>query len=349
QHRRGSYPLPAQDLHDLVAVTPPGPGADPLVQLRARSTAPRGSGRAVDAGHVTQRAPFRVVPDAERHPPVRAPAPVHAMWCGDGIGVPGAARYPSVRGEFEDRGREELQSGLVLREVDGAPGPGTLSPLERSEHGDRAVADGDVVDVRPVEKHGGRVRLAEQLDESGESAQLTAVSGMEGVRSGLALVAAREDDQPGVIRAKRLSSEAKARDGAGGEALDEHVGGADERSRELHALRMLQVERRASLTVVVEGEHPRTIGLDDAVLERRVCRAEDVGGKAALEADDLRAEIREVFADERPRRGEPHLDDPEAAERAATDRDRRSCRDLGHTTPAARRRASCPGPTPTSA
>ena len=152
-----------------------------------------------------------------------------------------------------------------------------------------------------------------------------------------------------MIRAKRLSSEAKARDGAGGEALDEHVGSADKGSRERHALRMLQVERRAPLTVVVEGEHPRTIGLDDAVLERRVRRAEHVGGEAALEADDLRPEIREVFADERPRRGEPHLDDPEAAERAATDRDRRSCRDLGHTTPAARRRASCSDPTPTSA
>src|SRR5437762_326431 len=207
QHRRGSEPFPTKDRHDLVAVAHRGPGADPLVQLRARS-----------------------------------------------------------------------------------------------EHGDRAVADGDVVDVRPVEKYRGRVRLAEQLDESGEGAQLAAVSRMEGVRSGLALVAAREDDEPGVIRAELLSSEAKARDGAGGEALDEHVGSADERSRERRALRMLQIERRASLTVVVEGEHPRTIGLDDAVLERRVCRAEDVGGKAALEADDLRAEIREVFADERPGR-----------------------------------------------
>src|SRR5947208_5049050 len=155
QNRRGSEPFLAQELHDLVPVTPRGPRADPLVQLRARTAAFRCCGRPVDAGHVTQRAPLRVVPDTKRDPPVRAGAAVHAVWRCDGIGVAGAARYSSVRSELEDRGREELQSGLVLRQVDGASGPGALAPLERGEHGDGAVAHGDVVDVRTVEEHRG--------------------------------------------------------------------------------------------------------------------------------------------------------------------------------------------------
>src|SRR5947199_295218 len=48
---------------------------------------------------------------------------------------------------------------------------------------------------------------------------------MERVRSGLALVAARENDEPGVIGAERLMTEAQARDSAWSEALAEHVAG----------------------------------------------------------------------------------------------------------------------------
>ena len=266
----------------------------------------------------------------------------------DGVGVAAPTRYAPVRGELEDRGRQELEPRLVLRKVDGAAGPGALPSLERSKHGDRSISDGDIVDVRPVEKDRGRVGLAEELNESGEGTELAAVSGMERVRSSLSLIAARQDDEPGVIRTQLPRSQAEARNGAGREALDEHVGRADERSRESHTLGMLQVERRASLPVVVEGEHARAIGLDDAVLKWRVRRAEHVGGKSALETDDLGAEIREVLSDERSRRREADLHDADTAERSATGRRGGSGRDLGHMTPASRSRASSRAPTPTS-
>src|SRR5206468_5828237 len=102
-----------------------------------------------------------------------------------------------------------------------------------------------------------------------------------------------------------LRSEAEPRDGARGEALDEHVRGTDESPCERDTLWVLQVERRAALAIVEEGEHRRAIRGDDAVLERRVGRSEDVGRSAALHTDDLGAEVREGFADERPGRGEP--------------------------------------------
>src|SRR5204862_596001 len=141
--------------------------------------------------------------------------------------------------------------------------------------------------------------------EPRERAELAAVSRMERVRSGLALIAARQDDEPGMIGAERLGAKAETRDGARREAFDEHIGLADERAREGDALRMLQVERRAALAVVVEREHRRAIRRDDAVLERRIGRAENIRGEAALDADDLRAEAREVLAHERAGRREP--------------------------------------------
>ena len=171
---------------------------------------------------------------------------------------------------------------------------------------------------------------------------------MERVRSGLPLVAARQDDQAGVIGAQRLGSQAKPRDGAGRKALDEHVGLADERARESDARRMLQVERRAAFAVVVEREHRRAVRLDDAVLERRVRRAEDVGGETALETDHLGAEVREVLADQRAGCREPQLHDADAVERAKVCDRGRPRRNIGHTTPAARSRSSSPEETPHS-
>src|SRR2546427_3341524 len=346
EHGRDPKALAAEHGHDLIAIARPSPRADALVQLRARGAPFRRGRRAVYARDLTKTAPVRIVPDTERDPAVRAGTAIDAVRRGDGVGVAAATRYSSVRGELEDRRREELQPGLVLREVDGAAHAGAPPPLDRREYSDRAVTDRDVVDVGPIEKDGGRVGLAEQLDESRERAQLAAVARVERVRSGLALVATREDDQPRVIGAERLRSEAEPRDGPRGEALDEHIGGADERPREGDPVRVLQVERRAALAVVIESEHRRAIGRDDAVLEWRVRRSEDIGGEATLEADDLGAEVREILADERARGGKTQLHHTPSPQRPRAGAGGPARPGLPPTTPAARRRASSSGPTP---
>ena len=169
------------------------------------------------------------------------------------------------------------------------------------------------------------------------------------MRAGLALVAARQDDELGMVGAQRVRAEAQASHRPGGEALDEDVGEADERPREGDALRMLQVERRAPLAVVVEGEHRGAVRSHDPVLERGVRRAEHVGREPALEADDLRAEVREVLPHQGPGRGEAHLHDAQTAQRAGARGRRASRRGVGHTAPARRRRSSWSGVTPAAA
>ena len=267
----------------------------------------------------------------------------------DGVGVPGTPGDAAVRRELQDRRREELKTGLVLREVDRAPGAGARPALERGEHRDRPVPDGDVVDVRAVQEHRRRVRLAQQLDEAGERAQLATVARVEGMRPRLALVAARQDHELRMFGAERVRAEAEPGHRPRGEALDEYVGETDERPRERDTLRMLEVERRAALPVVVEGEHAGVIRLDDPVLERRIRRPEDVGRETALETDDLRAEVREVLAHERPGRGEAHLHDAQPAQRPGARGRRGSRRGVGHTVPARRRRSSSSVATPASA
>ena len=351
EHRGDPQSLGAQQAHDLVPLAPLRPRVDTSVELGARRTPPGGGRGAVDAGRVGEHAPPGVVPHAQRDPPIGAGAAVDAVRGGHRVGVAGAAGDPPVRGELEDRRCEELEAGLVLRKVDRAADPRALPPLERREHRDRAVSDGDVIDVWPVQEHRRRVGLAEELHESGERAQLASVSRMERVRPGLTLVAARQEDELGVLRAKELRPEPESSDGPRREALHEDISPRNERARERHALGMLEVQRRAPLAVVVEREHPGAVGFDDAALERRVRRAEDVGRETALDADHFRSEVREVLPHQRTCGGEAHLDDPHAGQRARW-RHLSWCggsrRELTHIVPAARRRVSSVVPTPTS-
>src|SRR6266511_5742538 len=117
--------------------------------------------------------------------------------------LPVARRDRAVPGMLEKRGREELQAGLVLREIDEAALSGAATALERGEHGDDAIADRDVVDVRPVEDHRRPLGLAQELIEAGERGQLAAVPGMLRVRAGLSLVAAGQDDDVRLRAAQR--------------------------------------------------------------------------------------------------------------------------------------------------
>src|SRR5258706_1562594 len=213
EHRSDPQPLGAQQADDPVPLARSGPRIDTGVELGARRAPPGGGGGTLDAGGFGEGAPLGVVPHAQRDPPIRARAPVDAMWGGHGVGVAGAAGDPPVRGELEDRRREELQSGLVLREVDRAADPGALPPLERREHRDRAVSDGDVVDVRPVQEHRRRVGLAEELHEARERGELAPVPRMERMRTGLPLIAARQNDELGVLRAKDVRPEPEPSDG----------------------------------------------------------------------------------------------------------------------------------------
>ena len=105
------------------------------------------------------------------------------------IGI--ARGYGAIRRVLEERGREELEARLVLREIDDASLPRAAAALERGEDGDDAVADRDVVDVRPIQDDRRPVGIAEQLREAGERGELAPVAGMLRVRSGLSLIAAR--------------------------------------------------------------------------------------------------------------------------------------------------------------
>src|SRR5581483_12067828 len=101
-------------------------------------------------------------------------------------------------------------------------------PIESGEDRDDAVAHRDVVDVRAVQDHRRAGWIAEELREAGERGELAAVSRMPRVRTALALVAAREDDEVDLGRAHRVDAEAPSRERPRGEGLDDDVGGRDE-------------------------------------------------------------------------------------------------------------------------
>ena len=119
------------------------------------------------------------------------------MRPGNLVAVAVASRKRPVRGVLEERRRDELESGLVLRKVNDRALAREATALERGEDRDHPVADRDVVDVRPVEDHRSASALAEQLVEAGERRELAPIARVLRVWSGLSLIAAREDDQVG--------------------------------------------------------------------------------------------------------------------------------------------------------
>src|SRR5439155_21606478 len=88
----------------------------------------------------TKPRPLVVAPYRERHPAVVASGWIHAVRHGHAVVVGIARRHGAVRRVLEERGREELQTRLVLREVDDASLAGAAVALERGEDRDDAVA-----------------------------------------------------------------------------------------------------------------------------------------------------------------------------------------------------------------
>src|SRR5207237_457563 len=97
EHGCDPEPLASEDGHDLIAIARPSPGADALVQLRARGAPFPRRRRARYAGDVTKTAPVRVAPDTERDPAVQAGTTVDAVRRGDGVGVASATGDLPVR------------------------------------------------------------------------------------------------------------------------------------------------------------------------------------------------------------------------------------------------------------
>ena len=234
----------------------------------------------------------------------------------DAVAIRGARRDRPVRVVLKECRRHELQPGLVLRQIDDAPLAGARMPLESSEDRDDAVADGDVIDVRAVKDHRCPRGIAEELREAGERGELASVARVLRVRTGLALIARREDDEIRLRLPHRVDRQAAAREGARGERLDDDVRRRDEAQREIDRLGLLEIEGHAALARVVEGEHRRTIRSGLVVLERRIRRAERIKSRRRLEVDDVGSVRREVRPDERARRGPAELDDAHPIERS---------------------------------
>src|SRR5439155_11530197 len=91
--------------------------------------------REAGPGHrLRQAGPLRIVPTADRDPSAVA-ARITAVWDGDEVAVAIAPRRPAVARMVEQRRRDELQAGLVLREVDEHARAGAPLAIQRGQHG----------------------------------------------------------------------------------------------------------------------------------------------------------------------------------------------------------------------
>ena len=118
----------------------------------------------------------------------------------------------------------------------------------------------------------------------------------------------------GAQLAQHLVAETHALHDAGGEVLDDDVARAQQPRATASASRMLQVERRGSLSLVVLVEVAAAVRTRLEVGERRQ-QARDAGA-SRLDADHLGAEMRELQRAERARPHPGEVGDPDAGERS---------------------------------
>ena len=307
-----------------------GPGRDLAVDLLPRAEPSRDARPGVPvpgplgtAEHHGESRPLAVALRGEGDPsraPVLALRRVAAVRDGVGGGVPGrGGEAPGERPAPELPGQVPGE-GLGVREVDvGAP-PRLLAPPERQERceddrerGARVGRDG-ARDLLHLAAAAARERVP------GRRLHLRAERDVAGVRAAHPPGRHRDHRDTGIGVAHHLPAEAGALDGAGGEALHQHVGAREQPAEGLGAGRRANVERDVALVAVALDlrRHPLVDG-SGAVGDARVGdeRARQGSPRERLDLDHVGAHVAEQRGAER---AGPHLgevDDPDAGEGTA--------------------------------
>ena len=190
-------------LHDFARRKARGPLADLAIEFvfvrlargvgsKFRVRAPLGV-----AHNPAERLPFCSRMDAEYAPAIVAFTTVGAMRRGVRIAVGVAAGDGAVNFVVEKNRRQILKAGFILSRVDVVSLTRAPAIVQRRQNCDRAVGNGDIVDIRPVEDLRRSARIAGQVRKSGERRKLRAESGMMRMRPALAQVRGAEHDEIG--------------------------------------------------------------------------------------------------------------------------------------------------------
>src|SRR5207247_10224052 len=108
----------------------------------------------------------RLAAAARGAPSDRRATGVDAVGNGIPLAVAAAHDVAAVDASVQKRGGQELESGLVLREVDVLSVPRAPPPVECGEDRDEAKGHSDDVDVGTIKEHGRDARFAGDVGEA---------------------------------------------------------------------------------------------------------------------------------------------------------------------------------------
>ena len=280
----------------LVRVELPGPLGDGGVEFVLVRQAALGRGEAFVAAQVgalhdfAQRTPLVVGFHADGDPAVFARGLVHAVRGEVQVAVAHPRAGVAVHGLVEQEGRQEVQRGLGLGQVDVLAVAGLVLVFQRGQDGRGVVPRRNVVGVRA--ERAGRVAVgpAGRIVEPGHGRGQIAEPGEMGVRPGLPHQAGAQHDDVGLDPLERFVIEAPLAHGLGGERLGHHVGPAHQVENDLARLGFGQVEGDRQLARVHVVEQPGTVGAGLLVVER-ADHAHRVEPRGGFHAHDGRAVV----------------------------------------------------------
>ncbi len=180
--------------------------------------------------------------------------------------------------------------------------------MQRGERAHAAVSGGQRVTDRDPHARGRQIGIADDAAPAAHRLANAAESRPRRIGTRLAVTRHAHDDQPGVGLAEFGRVEVPFLERAGAEILDQYVGLGDQLARQLLTVFTSQVDGDR---IFVARDHAPPAGF---VALAPVAHL--VAGARRFELDDFGAHVAEQLAAERTRDQLPHLDDPDALQRA---------------------------------
>src|SRR5437763_2910035 len=197
-------------------------------------------------GDLAQTFPLFIIP-ATNHAPPLITTRIATVWDGHLVSITIPTSDDTIGRIIEQRATNELQSGLILREVYEDALARASSVIERGEDGDAAIRNCDEIYVRPVQKVRRPVSFTDQVCEAAQLRELRTEARMRRMRPGLPHVARAQHNQSGLMLAQCFVAESKPAHHAGAHVFNHDVRPCNQTISEFQSLWIFQAECDAKL------------------------------------------------------------------------------------------------------
>ena len=212
--------------------------------------------------------------------------------------VPVPFDHPAVDGILQQGPDHKLNPDLVLGEIHELSLARPPPMLKGGRGRDHAITHPHMIHIRPIEDAGSPVRISRHVRKPAEGREVRAEPRVKGMGTGLALIAAAQENDIRIHFLHVFISESQFFHGPRGEILNDDIRPGDELLGEFHAPFGFEVNRHSVLVVVADRKGSGTVQSGLVVFVGRIILPESVRPFVGLHMDRGRAVVCHMFSDQ---------------------------------------------------